>query len=268
MPITRDVALPLREVVVRASRSSGPGGQHANVTASRIEASFDVDASDALSDAQKARVRARCGPVVRAVAQDARSQARNRELALARLRDRLARALAVPRARHATRPTRASQERRLEAKRRAASRKRARRRPSGDDQRAPAGVSRRQAPGRLPTTRRAITRRRAVEETRPASPRGGAARPGPGRSAGAVTAGGQAITAPARRARPARHPSRGTRQASPRARGPTGPPDGGRCSRRPTACRSATGCRGPSARRCRSAARRPRRTCASSSCRS
>jgi ribosome-associated protein len=133
MPITRDVALPLREVVVRASRSSGPGGQHANVTASRIEASFDVDASGTLSDAQKARVRARCGPVVRAVAQDARSQARNRELALERLRDRLARALAVPRARHATRPTRASQERRLEAKRRAASRKRGRRRPSGED---------------------------------------------------------------------------------------------------------------------------------------
>ena len=133
MPITRDVALPLREVVVRASRSSGPGGQHANVTASRIEASFDVDASTTLSDAQKARVRARCGPVVRAVAQDARSQARNRELALERLRDRLARALAVPRARHATRPTRASQERRLEAKRRAASRKRARRPPAGED---------------------------------------------------------------------------------------------------------------------------------------
>ena len=82
MPITRYVAIPLREVVVRASRSSGPGGQHANVTASRIEASFDVTASETLSDAQKARVSARCGPVVRAVAQDARSQARNRELAL------------------------------------------------------------------------------------------------------------------------------------------------------------------------------------------
>jgi ribosome-associated protein len=133
MPVTRDVAVPLREVVVRASRSSGPGGQHANVTASRVEASFDVSASAALTDAQKARVTARCGPVVRAVAQDARSQSRNRELALERLRDRLARALAVPRPRHATRPTAASRARRLEAKRRAAQRKRARRPPSPDD---------------------------------------------------------------------------------------------------------------------------------------
>ncbi len=88
MPVTRDVAVPLREIVVRASRSSGPGGQHANVTASRVEASFDVAASSALSDAQKARIVARCGPVVRAVAQDARGQARNRELALERLRAR------------------------------------------------------------------------------------------------------------------------------------------------------------------------------------
>jgi ribosome-associated protein len=133
MPVTRDVAVPLREVVVRASRSSGPGGQHANVTASRVEASFEVSASSALSDGQKARVTARCGPVVRAVAQDARSQARNRELALERLRERLARALALPRPRHATRPTAASRTRRLEAKRRAAQRKRARRPPSPDD---------------------------------------------------------------------------------------------------------------------------------------
>src|SRR3989440_3598703 len=87
---TRDVVVPLGEIVLRASRSSGPGGQHANVTASRIEASFDVAASEALTDAQKARVMARCGPVLRAVAQDARSQARNRELALRRLEQRLA----------------------------------------------------------------------------------------------------------------------------------------------------------------------------------
>ena len=117
MRVTRDVAVPLREVVLRASRSSGPGGQHANVTASRVEASFDVAASGALSDEQKARVMARCGPVVRAVAQDARSQARNRELALERLRARLEQALAVRRARRATGPTRASKERRVEAKR-------------------------------------------------------------------------------------------------------------------------------------------------------
>ena len=133
MLVTRDVAIPLREIVVRTSRSSGPGGQHANVTASRVEATFDAAASPALTDAQRARILARCGPVVRAVAQDARSQARNRELALERLRDRLARALHVPRARHKTRPTAASRVRREQAKRRQAERKRERRRPAGED---------------------------------------------------------------------------------------------------------------------------------------
>jgi ribosome-associated protein len=133
MRVTRDVAVPLREIVVRASRSSGPGGQHANVTASRIEASFDVRASEALSEAQKARVMARCGPVVRAVAQDARSQAQNRELALRRLRDRLGHALAVPRRRRATQPTAASKVRRLESKRRASERKRTRRPPAAEE---------------------------------------------------------------------------------------------------------------------------------------
>ena len=129
MVVTWDVAIPLREITVRASRSSGPGGQHANVTASRIEASFDVAASGALTDEQKARVLARCGPVVRAVAQDARSQARNRELALERLQGRLRQALAVRRARRPTKPTAAARARRLEAKRRQAARKRERRRP-------------------------------------------------------------------------------------------------------------------------------------------
>jgi ribosome-associated protein len=133
MPITRDLALPLREVVMRASRSSGPGGQHANVTASRIEASFDVAASETLSEAQKARVMARLGPVVRAVAQDARSQAQNRELALRRLRDRLAHALVVQRHRRPTKPTTSSKARRLDAKRRASDRKRGRRRPGPED---------------------------------------------------------------------------------------------------------------------------------------
>src|SRR5215213_1933687 len=99
------VTIPLSEVVVRASRSSGPGGQHANVTASRIEVTFDVAASPSLTEEQRRRVLARCGPVVRAVAQDARSQARNRELALERLEERLARALHVPRRRTATKPT-------------------------------------------------------------------------------------------------------------------------------------------------------------------
>jgi ribosome-associated protein len=133
MIVTRDVAVPLREITVRASRSSGPGGQHANVTASRVEASFDVARSEALTETQRTRVMSRCGPVVRAVAQDARSQARNRELALERLRERLARALHVPRSRTATRPTRASRVRREQAKRRQSQRKADRRRPPGDD---------------------------------------------------------------------------------------------------------------------------------------
>jgi len=133
LPITRDLAIPLDEIVLRASRSSGPGGQHANVTASRIEATFDVAASETLSDGQKQRVMARCGPVVRAIAQDARSQTRNRALALERLADRLERALRVPRARRATKPTKASRQRRSEAKRRDAQRKRERRRPSSEE---------------------------------------------------------------------------------------------------------------------------------------
>ena len=133
LPINRHLAIPLDEVVVRASRSSGPGGQHANVTASRIEASFDVAASETLDAAQKARIAARCGPVVRAVAQDARSQTRNRALALERLAGRIARALEVQRPRRPTKPTRAARTRRLDAKRRASERKSARRRPSGED---------------------------------------------------------------------------------------------------------------------------------------
>jgi ribosome-associated protein len=129
MPVARGVAVPLSEVAVRASRSGGPGGQHANVTASRIEAVFDVAASGALSEEQKRRVMARCGPRVTAVAQDTRSQSRNRELALERLRSRLASALSVRRARRATRPTAASRRRRLEGKRRRSELKRTRRRP-------------------------------------------------------------------------------------------------------------------------------------------
>ncbi|HEV3071242.1 MAG TPA: alternative ribosome rescue aminoacyl-tRNA hydrolase ArfB [Solirubrobacteraceae bacterium] len=127
--ISCELTIPLAEVTVRASRSSGPGGQHANVTASRIEASFDVLASSALSDAQRERVLARVGPRVVAISQDERSQARNRELALTRLSERLAKALVVPKRRRATRPTAASRERRLAAKRRATERKRERRPP-------------------------------------------------------------------------------------------------------------------------------------------
>ncbi|MEA2458792.1 MAG: ribosome-associated protein [Thermoleophilaceae bacterium] len=130
--VARGVEIPLEEIQLRASRSSGPGGQHANVTASRVEAIFDVDASGALSEDQKRRVAARLGPRVTAVAQDSRSQTRNRELALERLRERLEKALHVPRSRRATKPTRASRERRLDAKRRGSERKAQRRRPSAD----------------------------------------------------------------------------------------------------------------------------------------
>jgi len=131
--IDERLAIPLAEIELRASRSSGPGGQHANVTASRVEAVFDVASSEALSEAQRTRIMNRCGPVVRAVAQDARSQARNRELALERLRERLARALHVPRTRRPTRPTKASRVRREHTKRRQAQRKRDRRRPATED---------------------------------------------------------------------------------------------------------------------------------------
>ena len=129
MVVTREVSIPLSEIVVRTSRSSGPGGQHANVTASRVEASFDVHASQSLSEVQRHRLLARGGPRFVAIAQDARSQARNRELALARLSERIAKALVVPKHRRATKPTAASRERRLAAKRRATQRKRDRRRP-------------------------------------------------------------------------------------------------------------------------------------------
>jgi ribosome-associated protein len=131
--IVGGLRIPLSEVTVRVSRSSGPGGQHANVTASRVEASFDVLASLTLSDVQRERVLARVGARVVAIAQDERSQARNRELALNRLSERLAAALAVPKRRRATHPTAASRERRLQAKRQGAERKRERRRPGEGD---------------------------------------------------------------------------------------------------------------------------------------
>jgi ribosome-associated protein len=128
-----DLEIPLSEIELRTSRSSGPGGQHANVTASRVEAVFDVEASSALTDEQRERLLVRAGPRVTAIAQDSRSQARNRELALERLRERLARALRVERPRRPTQPTRSAEQRRLEQKRRTAERKRARRQPSSDE---------------------------------------------------------------------------------------------------------------------------------------
>jgi ribosome-associated protein len=129
MQLGRGVEVPLAEVELRTSRSSGPGGQHANVTASRVEAVFDVEASGSLDEEQKRRVTARLGPVVRATAQDTRSQTRNRELALERLRARLAGALVVQRPRRPTKPTAASRRKRADAKRHRASVKRDRRRP-------------------------------------------------------------------------------------------------------------------------------------------
>jgi ribosome-associated protein len=124
------VTIPAAEIELRTSRSSGPGGQHANVTASRVEAVFDVHASTALSDAQKARIASKLGSRVTASAQDTRSQLRNRELALERLAQRLAHALEVRRSRTPTRPTTASKRRRIDSKKRRGELKRARRRPS------------------------------------------------------------------------------------------------------------------------------------------
>jgi ribosome-associated protein len=133
MIVNPELAVPLSEVELRASRSSGPGGQHANVTASRVEAVFDVAGSAALSDAQRKRLRVRHGDRVTAVAQDARSQARNRELALERLREKLAAGLMVPKRRRATKPSKAAKEQRLESKRRTSERKRTRRPPAIDE---------------------------------------------------------------------------------------------------------------------------------------
>jgi ribosome-associated protein len=125
--ISDGLSVPLAEIEVRASRSSGPGGQHANVTASRIEVVFDVHGSRVLSEAQKARISAKLGARVTAVAQDARSQARNRELALERLAGRLREGLYVPPRRTKTRPTAGSRRRRLDNKRRRGDLKRQRR---------------------------------------------------------------------------------------------------------------------------------------------
>jgi ribosome-associated protein len=127
--IDERLSLPLSEIELRASRSSGPGGQHANVTASRVEALFDVEASASLDEAQRSRLLERLGPVITAVAQDARGQARNRDLALERLAAKIAAGLRVRRKRRVTKPTRASRRRRLEQKRRTGEKKRERRRP-------------------------------------------------------------------------------------------------------------------------------------------
>jgi ribosome-associated protein len=128
--VTRSVVLPLSEVELRFSRSSGPGGQHANTAETRVEALFDVERSSALTAAQKRRVLTKAGPVLRAIAQDERSQLRNRELAIERIVEQLRQALKVERRRVATRPTAASRERRLETKKRRSRTKKLRRPPA------------------------------------------------------------------------------------------------------------------------------------------
>jgi ribosome-associated protein len=130
--VTRSVVLPLSEVRFRTSRSSGPGGQHAQKSETRVEAIFEVEASEALSEAQKRRVVSRAGPVLRAIAQDERSQSRNRELAVDRVVEQLRAALRVERKRVPTKPSPAARERRLEQKRRRSETKRLRRRDPGD----------------------------------------------------------------------------------------------------------------------------------------
>ena len=128
--VEEGTVIPLEEIELRASRSSGPGGQHANVTASRIEAVFDVDASGALSEQQRTLLKRKLGDRVTAVAQDARSQARNRELALERLREKLTAGLRKPKPRRPTKPSRAARERRLDQKRKTSQRKAQRKPPS------------------------------------------------------------------------------------------------------------------------------------------
>ena len=133
LTIDDGLSIPMAEIELRASRSSGPGGQHANVTASRVEAVFDVGVSAALDDAQRSRLTERAGPVITAVAQESRGQARNRELALQRLAEKIAAGLAVPRRRRPTKPSRAARRRRMERKRLVGERKRGRRRPAAED---------------------------------------------------------------------------------------------------------------------------------------
>ena len=131
--VTRTVVVPRAELDVRFTPSGGPGGQHANKTSTRAELTFDIATSSAFSEAQRALVLSRLGPVVRVVADDERSQLRNRALAEQRLASKLAAALHVDRPRRATRPSRSAVDRRIAAKKRRGETKSTRRRPSGDD---------------------------------------------------------------------------------------------------------------------------------------
>jgi len=133
LEVNRRVSIPIDELAIRSMRSSGPGGQHANVTDSRIEVTFDVQASPTLRERERELLLERVGPVVRAVSQDHRSQLRNRELALERLAQKLATGLYVQPHRTKTKPSRGAKERRLKAKRQAGERKKGRQRPTSDD---------------------------------------------------------------------------------------------------------------------------------------
>ena len=131
--ITRSCSVPLDQLEWRFSRSGGPGGQHVNKTETRVELRFDIDATQCLGPRQRARLKQKLGPVVRIVASDTRSQARNREQALERLQEKLRVALASEKKRTPTKRTRASKERRLSDKRRRGDVKRTRDRPRSDD---------------------------------------------------------------------------------------------------------------------------------------
>jgi ribosome-associated protein len=133
LTVAPGVSIPVDEIELSVSRSSGPGGQHANVTASRVVATFDVAASRALTPEQRERVITRAGESIRAVAQDSRSQARNRELALERIGQKIANALHVEPPRRPTQPTQGAQERRLSEKKHASKRKQERRSPDPDE---------------------------------------------------------------------------------------------------------------------------------------
>jgi len=133
--VTPNLSIPLAEIVIRATPSSGPGGQHVNRSATRIEAVWNVTASPVLTPAQRSRLQLRLATRLdgegnlRVVASDRRSQLQNRSAALERLAGVVSRALAVPKARRATKPTRASKERRLDSKKRRGTTKRERRQP-------------------------------------------------------------------------------------------------------------------------------------------
>jgi ribosome-associated protein len=131
--VTRSCVIPPDELEWRFTGSGGPGGQHANTSNTRVELVFDIAASESLGPRQRARLLERLGPRVRVVASERRSQLQNRELALERLRDRIANALHIEPPRVATRPSRASKRARVEQKRRQGERKRTRRTPGIDE---------------------------------------------------------------------------------------------------------------------------------------